>query len=149
VDPNAALITLAVGFGGVLLGAVPTRRNDRRSRADELLAEAANDAIRAIAYVAASNSTDAQPQTHYASAVSRVAMQATPSVVPLGAHSKMTPRRRRPRVVLAWWRRSKRHGRNSATALHLTLISTYCCLAQVGHDDERKRRRRPGLARSG
>jgi len=81
VDAAAALIALAVGFGGVLLGAALTRRNDRRSHADALLAEAANDAIRAIAGVAASNSTDAQAQTRYASAVSGVAMHATPSVV--------------------------------------------------------------------
>jgi hypothetical protein len=81
VDATAALIALAVGFGGVLLGAALTRRNDRRSRGDELLAEAANDAIRAIAHVAASNSADAQAQTDYASAVSRVAMHGTPPVV--------------------------------------------------------------------
>ncbi len=77
----AALIALAVGFGGVLLGAALTRRNDRRSRADVLLAEAANDAIRAVAYVAMSNTTDVEAQARYASAVSRVAMHATPSVV--------------------------------------------------------------------
>jgi hypothetical protein len=58
MDVTAALIALAVGFGGVLLGAALTRRNDRRARGDELLAEAANDTIRAIAHVAASNSTD-------------------------------------------------------------------------------------------
>lgn len=81
MDVTAALIALAVGFGGVLLGATLTRRNDRRSRGDELLAEAANDAIRAIAHVAASNSTDAQAQTAYASAVSRVAMHGMPPVV--------------------------------------------------------------------
>jgi len=81
VDTVAALIALAVGFGGVLLGAILTRRNDRQSRTDALLAEAANDAIHAIAYVAASNSTDSPAQTRYASAVSRVAMHGTPSVV--------------------------------------------------------------------
>jgi hypothetical protein len=81
VDAAAALIALAVGFGGVLLGAALTRRNDRRSHADALLAEAANDAIRAIAGVASSNSTDAEALPRYASAVSRVAMHATPSVV--------------------------------------------------------------------
>jgi hypothetical protein len=81
VDAIAALIALAVGFGGVLLGAALTRRNDRRSHADALLSEAANDARRAIAQVAASNSTDAQAQTAYASSVSRVAMHGSPSVV--------------------------------------------------------------------
>lgn len=71
VDDAAVLITPAVGVGGLLLGALLARRNDRRSRTDELLAEASNDAVRAIAHVASSNSTDAQAQTDYASAVSR------------------------------------------------------------------------------
>jgi hypothetical protein len=77
----AALIALGVGFGGVMLGATLTRRNDRQSRSDELLAEAVNDAISAIAAVAASNSTDASAQTRYASAVSRIALHAAPRVV--------------------------------------------------------------------
>lgn len=81
MDAAAALIALVVGFGGVLLGAMLTRRNDRRSRGDELLAEAANDAIRAVTHVAASNSTDKQAQTDYASAISRVAMHGTRPVV--------------------------------------------------------------------
>jgi hypothetical protein len=37
MNVTAALIALAVGFGGVLLGATLTRRTDRRSRGDELL----------------------------------------------------------------------------------------------------------------
>jgi hypothetical protein len=76
-----AAIALVVGFGGVLLGALLTRRNERQSRADALLAEAANDAIRAVALVAASNSTDRKALADYAAAVSRVAMHAAPSVI--------------------------------------------------------------------
>ena len=49
----AALIALAIGFGGVVLGARLTRRNDRRSRADDLLARALSDAVAAISDVAA------------------------------------------------------------------------------------------------
>jgi hypothetical protein len=100
MDVTAALIALAVGFGGVLLGATLTRRNDRRSRGDELLAEAANDAIRAIAHVAASNSTDAQAQTP-TRLLSRAwrCMECRRSL-PHGARSKTTPPRRRWRVVL-------------------------------------------------
>jgi hypothetical protein len=77
----AVLLAPAAAFAGVLLGAALTRRNDRRSRSDELLAEAVNDAVRAIAHVAASNSTDHQAQTDYAGAISRVAMHGGPSVV--------------------------------------------------------------------
>jgi hypothetical protein len=71
-----------VGFGGVALGAtltaLLTRRNERRSRRDELLAEAVNDAIHAIAEVAAGIPA---AQARYASAVSRVALHAAPQVM--------------------------------------------------------------------
>jgi hypothetical protein len=84
VDATAALIALVVGFGGVVLGALLTRRNERRSRADDLLAQALNDAIAAIADVATGTSVDAQAR--YASAVSRVALHALPEVVQSWRH---------------------------------------------------------------
>ncbi|HEY5193609.1 MAG TPA: hypothetical protein VIJ39_07025 [Solirubrobacteraceae bacterium] len=124
----AALIALAVGFGGVLLGAVLTRRNDRGSRADQLLAEAANDAVRAIAYVAASNSTDAEAQTHYASAVSRVAMHATPSVVAAwrsfqdDATTETTEGRTRMVAAIQATRAQLGHGSASDADLHVLLF---------------------------
>jgi hypothetical protein len=72
-----------VGFVGIALGAglaaLLTRRNERRSHADELLAQAVNDAINAIADVAAGISQDAQAR--YASAVSRVALHGSSQVV--------------------------------------------------------------------
>jgi hypothetical protein len=74
-----ALIALVVGFGGVGLGALLTRRNERRSRAEGLLTQALNDAIEAIAQVAAGGDTDAQ--THYASASARIALHGPPEVV--------------------------------------------------------------------
>jgi hypothetical protein len=81
VSAAAALIALAVGFGGVLFGALLARRNDRRSRTDELLAGAVNDAVEAISRVAASNSTDKKAQTEYGAALSRIAVHGTPPVV--------------------------------------------------------------------
>ena len=50
---GGGVIALAVGFGGVVLGARLTRRVDRRSRADDLLARALSDAVAAISDVAA------------------------------------------------------------------------------------------------
>lgn len=78
VSIAAALIALVVGFGGVILGALLTRRNDRRARADVLLVEALNDAVAAIAEVAGGGGPDAL--IRYASAVSRVALHAPPEV---------------------------------------------------------------------
>lgn len=51
VDVTTAVIALVVGFGGVVLGALLTRRNERRSRADALLAQALSDAVAAISEV--------------------------------------------------------------------------------------------------
>lgn len=74
---------MIVGLGGVALGslltALLTRRNQRRSRGDDLLAQTANDAIDAISQVAGGTSSDAQAR--YASAVSRVALHGAPQVV--------------------------------------------------------------------
>lgn len=79
MDASAIL----VGFAGIALGAsltaLLTRRNARQSRSDELLAQAVNDAIDAIADVAAGTAPDAQAR--YASAVSRVALHGSPQVV--------------------------------------------------------------------
>jgi hypothetical protein len=78
VSAATALVALIVGFGGVILGALLTRRNERRLRADDLLAQALNDAVAAISEVAG-GSGDARAL--YASAVSRVALHAPPDVV--------------------------------------------------------------------
>jgi len=128
VDAGAALIALAVGFGGVLLGAVLTRRNDRRSHTDVLLAEAANDAVRAIASVAASNSTDAAAQTRYASAVARLAMHGTPPVVAAwrsfqdNATTETTEGRNRMLEAVQATRAQLGHGPASETDLHVLLF---------------------------
>jgi hypothetical protein len=74
-----AVIALIVGFGGVVLGALLTRHNDRKSRADDLLAQAVNDAVAAIAEVAQDTSPAARAR--YASAVSRIALHAPPEIV--------------------------------------------------------------------
>jgi hypothetical protein len=77
VDAAAALFALIVGFGGVVLGALLTRRNEKQSRADDLLAQALNEAVAAIAEIA--NGADAQAP--YASALARIALHAPPEVV--------------------------------------------------------------------
>lgn len=73
------LVTFGVGLGGVALGGMLARRNDRRGRADRLLAEAFNDAVSAIAEVAGGAGNSAQQR--YASATSRIALHASPKVV--------------------------------------------------------------------
>jgi hypothetical protein len=79
MDVTALIVGLVGVALGSLLTALLTRRNERRSRGDDLLAQAANDAIDAISQVARRTSPDAQAR--YASAVSRVAMHGTPQVV--------------------------------------------------------------------
>jgi hypothetical protein len=79
VNVAAALIALAIGFGGVVLGARLTRRNDRRSRADDLLARALSDAVAAISDVAAGTVPNAMAS--YGSAVARIALHGPPEVV--------------------------------------------------------------------
>jgi hypothetical protein len=74
-----AVIALVVGFGGVVLGAMLTRRNERQSRADALLAQALNDAVAAISEVA--HHTSPEALARYASAVSRIALHAPPEIV--------------------------------------------------------------------
>lgn len=76
----AVLIGLVVGFGGVLLGAQLTRRNERRSTADDLLAQALSDAIAAIADVAMGD-TSKEALSRYASAMARIGLHAPPEVM--------------------------------------------------------------------
>jgi hypothetical protein len=79
MDAITALITFAAGLGGVVLGGLLSRRNERRAHGDRLLVEALNDAITAIADVAGGEGSSAQRR--YASATSRIAIHASPEVV--------------------------------------------------------------------
>ncbi len=79
MDALQAVITFVVGVGGITLGALLSRRNERRAHADRLLTEALNDAVRAIASIAGGAGPEAQRE--YASALSRVALHGSPSVV--------------------------------------------------------------------
>jgi type II secretory pathway pseudopilin PulG len=74
-----AVIALIAGIGGVGLGAMLSRRNERRAQAERLLVEALNDAVRAIASVAGGQGPEAQRL--YAAAVSRVALHGSPTVI--------------------------------------------------------------------
>jgi hypothetical protein len=78
VSVVAALVAVAVGFGGVALGALLGRRNEHRSRSDALLVDALNDAVAAIAEAAVGTEG---AQQRYASAVSRIGLHAPPEVV--------------------------------------------------------------------
>lgn len=75
---------MIVGFAGIALGAALTalftRRNERQSHADELLAQAVNDAIDAIADVAMGD-PPSDAQARYASATGRIALHGSPQVV--------------------------------------------------------------------
>jgi hypothetical protein len=75
---NAVLAIAAVALGAGL-GAYLARRNERASHIDRLLAEALNDVVAAIADVAGGEGSPAQAR--YASAVSRIALHASPEVV--------------------------------------------------------------------
>jgi len=74
-----AIVTICLGVGGVALGALLARRNDRRAHADRLLAEALNDLVAAVAEVANGGGLDAQAR--YASATGRIALHAPSEVV--------------------------------------------------------------------
>jgi hypothetical protein len=78
VEATAAIVGLAGVALGTLLTALLTRRNQRQSKLDELLAQAVNDAIDAIAQVASGHQG---AQTRYASAVSRIALHGSAQVV--------------------------------------------------------------------
>lgn len=79
MDVAQTLITIVAGAGGVSLGALLERRNQKKAQAARLLTEALNDALAAIAEVAQGAGEDAQAR--YASAVSRLALHASPAVV--------------------------------------------------------------------
>jgi hypothetical protein len=83
VDVASDLLTTAIagatGVGGVTLGALLNRQNERRARADRLLVDALNDAVGAIAEVA--DSRGARGQSRYASAISRIGLHGSPSAV--------------------------------------------------------------------
>lgn len=79
IDGITALITFAVGLGGVALGGWLARRNEKRAYGERLLVEALNDAVTAIADVAGDGGGGAQ--NRYASAASRIALHASPAVL--------------------------------------------------------------------
>jgi hypothetical protein len=79
MELSAALITFAVGLGGVMLGGLLARRNEKRAYGERLLVEALDDAATAIAHVAGGEGKSAQ--NRYASAVSRIALHASPDVI--------------------------------------------------------------------
>lgn len=126
MDPTA----LIVGLGGVALGslltALLTRRNERQSRGDDLLAQAANDAIDAIAQVARGTSPDAQAR--YASAVSRVAMHGAPQVIKAwrsfqdNATTETDDGRTRMVAAIQATREQLGHGSASDADLHVLLF---------------------------
>jgi hypothetical protein len=104
-----------VGFVGIALGAaltaLLTRQNERRSHADELLAQAVNDAIDAIAAVAAGSSPDAL--ACYASAVSRVALHGT---------TRTDDGRRRLVTAVQSVRAQLGHGNTADSDLHVLMF---------------------------
>jgi hypothetical protein len=79
MDVVAALISLSVGLLGITVGAFLTRRNEKRAEGERLLVGAFNDAATAIAEVAGGEGKVAQAR--YASAVSRIALHASPAVI--------------------------------------------------------------------
>jgi len=112
------VITAIVGFGGVALGALLTawltRRNERRSRAEDLLVQALNDAVAAIAEVAHGGDRDAQ--AHYASASSRVALHG-------------------PREVVEVWRRFQDEGNTNTEAGRASLLAAVqAARRNLGHE---------------
>ena len=93
MDVLAAAVTFVIGVGGVALGALLARQNERRAQGDRLLVEALDDAVDAITAVAGITARRytydpardddrlGAAQLRYASAVSRVALHGSPSVV--------------------------------------------------------------------
>jgi hypothetical protein len=79
MDASAALITFAAGLGGVSLGGLLARRNEKKAYGERLLVEALNDAGTAIADVAGGE--DKPALTRYASAMKRIALHASPAVI--------------------------------------------------------------------
>lgn len=79
VDGFTALITFAAGLGGVVVGGLLSRHNEKKALGERLLVEALNDAGTAIAHVAGGEGQSAQ--TRYASALKRIALHASPAVI--------------------------------------------------------------------
>lgn len=73
------MTTFIIGLVGVALGAFLARRNQKRAASEQLLVEALNDMVGAIAEVA--GGAGQETQRRYASAVSRIAVHAPASVV--------------------------------------------------------------------
>jgi uncharacterized protein with PIN domain len=78
-DIGTAIIAAVSALGGVSLGALLSRRNEKTAQAERLLVNAINDAVTAIAEVAQTKSQEAQAR--YGSALSRIALYASPTVV--------------------------------------------------------------------
>jgi ElaB/YqjD/DUF883 family membrane-anchored ribosome-binding protein len=76
VSATLAIVAAALG---VVLGAHLARRNERAGSSDRLLAEALDEVVSSIADVASGQGASARAQ--YASAVSRIALHASPAVV--------------------------------------------------------------------
>lgn len=72
------IVTLAAAVVGVGIGALLTRRNERRAHADRLLADTLDDLVSAIADVA---NGDPDAQRRYAGATARLALHASPRLV--------------------------------------------------------------------
>jgi len=79
MDLPIAMITFAAGLTGVILGGLVSRRNEKKAYGERLLVEALNDAATAIAEVAGGEGKGAQ--NRYASAMSRIALHASPGVI--------------------------------------------------------------------
>jgi hypothetical protein len=77
IGPTIA--ALGAGLVGVVLGAWLTRRNEKQAASERLLVEALSDALRAIAEIA--NGAGSEAQAAYASALSRLALHASPAVI--------------------------------------------------------------------
>jgi hypothetical protein len=79
MDGISALITFAAGLAGVVAGGLLSRRNEKKALGERLLVEALDDAGTAVAQVAGGEGRAAQ--TRYASALKRIALHASPSVI--------------------------------------------------------------------
>jgi len=75
----AGLVAGFSALGGVSLGALLSRRNEKQAHTDRLLVDAINDAIAAVAEVAQTQSAEAQAR--YGGALARIALHGSPEVV--------------------------------------------------------------------
>jgi hypothetical protein len=96
------------------VGALLARRNERRSRADDLLAQSLNDAVAAIGEIAMRGGSEAR--AHYSSAAGRVALHAPPKVVQA-------------------WRRFQEEGTTvSKEGRARLVVAVHAARAELGHD---------------